>query len=219
MTQEVQVEQPSAMRANATRTMVLGITGMALFLIVLMPLCSAALVHNVSASYLGDKLTAGQSYARAAPRLLALIGTQFLVGLVILLGFAMLFVPGIIFSLWFLVIGPVVILESKAGSSAMRRSRELMRGNVDKGFKLSLVVGLLSGIIAIGLGMLTRLVPWPHATLQIFVETVLGAIILPLQTAPSILLYYDLRIRKEAFDLQKLAEALGQPATGGPALT
>jgi len=40
----------------------------------------------------------------------------------------------------------------------------------------------------------------------------LPALWLPIQTAPSILLYYDLRIRKEAFDLQKLSETLNQPA-------
>lgn len=39
----------------------------------------------------------------------------------------------------------------------------------------------------------------------------LQALVLPIQTAPTILLYYDLRIRKEAFDLQKLSEALGLP--------
>ena len=60
--------------------------------------------------------------------------------------------------------------------------------------------------------MLTGLVPWPHPAVGVFFQTVLQAFFLPIQTAPWILLYYDLRIRKEAFDLQKLAEAMGQVA-------
>jgi hypothetical protein len=92
----------------------------------------------------------------------------------------------------------------------MRRSRELMRGNINKGFVLAFVVGILTFIINMGLSTLMRLVPLPHPAIGIFIQTVLLAIILPLQTAPWILLYYDLRIRKEAFDLQQLAEAMRQ---------
>ena len=214
MTQEAQMQQLSqAMAANMQGT-VLHLVGIAVFAIVFMPLCSAALVHNISATYLGEDLTAGQSYARAVPRLLGLIGTQFLATVVIFLGMILCVVPGIIFALWFLVLAPVVILEGKAGPSAMGRSRELMRGNLDKGFVLALVVGILTFIIAYALGKLTSLVPWPHASIAMFVQTVLQAVLLPIQTAPWILLYYDLRIRKEAFDLQMLTEALGRPATG-----
>ena len=41
--------------------------GIAIFLLVLFPLCSAAMIHSISASYLGEDLSAGASYARAAP--------------------------------------------------------------------------------------------------------------------------------------------------------
>ena len=37
---------------------------------------------------------------------------------------------------------------------------------------------------------------------------VVSAVLLPFQTAPAILFYYDLRIRKEAFDLQLLSRSL-----------
>jgi hypothetical protein len=206
------VMQTSPVTESNLMGTVLGGLGNLIFVIVLLPLCGAALVHNISASYLGETLTAGQSYARAAPRLLGLLGTQFLATLVIMVGFILLVVPGIIFSLWFLLIAPVVILECTAGPSALGRSRELMRGNISKGFALGLCVGILSFIIAWALSMLTTLVPLPHPAIGVFFHAVLQALILPIQTAPWILLYYDLRIRKEAFDLQKLAEALSPVA-------
>jgi hypothetical protein len=197
----------------------LSMIGFAAFVIVLLPLCTAALVQNISASYLGEVLTAAQSYSRAAPRLIGLIGTQILVFLAIMGGYLLCIVPGVIFSLWFLLIVPVVILESRVGPSALGRSRELMRGNLGKGFMIGLVVGIFVFMVSWILGMLTPLVPWPHPAVGLFVQTVLLALILPIQTAPWILFYYDLRIRKEAFDLQMLSMALGQPEANQPLAT
>ncbi len=188
------------------------IIGILIFSFVLIPLCTAAMIQNISASYLGEDLSAGASYGRAAPRFLPLMGTQVLVFLVVMVGLVLLIIPGIIFSLWFLIVGPVVILEGVGGTSALGRSRELMRGNLGKGFSLMFVVGILCAVLGWIFGLLIGLVPWPHASLALFVQTVLPGLWLPIQTSPLILLYYDLRIRKEAFDLQKLAEALGQPA-------
>jgi hypothetical protein len=186
--------------------------GVAFFSLIMFPLCLAAMVQNISASYLGEKLSAGDSYARAMPRVLPLLGTQFMVGVVIMIGFLLFFVPGILFSLWFYVFIPVVLLEGVAGFRAMSRSRELMRGNLGKAFTLGFVVSLLGLIFGWALQSVAKFIPWPHPALATFSLSILPALWLPIQTAPSILLYYDLRIRKEAFDLQKLSETLNQPA-------
>jgi hypothetical protein len=188
-----------------------------LFAVILLPLCSAALVQNISASYLGEDLSAGQSYARAAPRLFGLVGTQMLAGLAMMVGFVLCVVPGIYLSLWFLVVVPVVILEGRYGTTALRRSYELMKGNINKGFLLGLVLLILGFLVNI---VLQRVAPLlPHPVLGIFLTIICQALILPIQTAPWTLLYYDLRIRKEAFDLQMLSAALSEPAAGGPGLT
>ncbi len=181
-----------------------------IFLWVLVPLCGAAMVHNISASYLGEDISAGRSFARAGSRLLPLLGAQWLAALVIILGCFMLIVPGVIFSLWFLLIVPVVVLESKGGSAAMGRSRELMRDNLGKGFVLGLLVGIIGATAGGVFRAVTGAIHWPHPAIGIFLQTLLTAVVVPIQTAPWTLLYYDLRIRKEAFDLDKLADALGQ---------
>ena len=182
-----------------------------IFAFILLPLCGAALVQNISAAYLGENLSAGGSYGRAAPRLLSLLGTQILTGLVVLLGFCLLIVPGIIFSLWFFVVVPVVILEGLGGTPAMGRSRELMRGNLGKAFGLALVVNILVMIISAALGFVGGRVFAEGSVFLVFYQNAIQAILLPIQTAPIILLYYDLRIRKEAFDLQKLSETMNLP--------
>ena len=64
----------------------LGFSGVFLFMVIFLPLCSAALTYNISAAYLGKNLSAGESYQRALPRLAALLGTQILAGLTVMLG-------------------------------------------------------------------------------------------------------------------------------------
>lgn len=192
--------------------MVPGYIGLFVFAVIFLPLCSAALTLNISSAYLGKELSAGESYQRATPRLAGLIGTQFLAGLIILLGLFLLIVPGIIFAFWFYVLIPVVVLEGVGGTAALGRSRELMRGNIGKAFLVGLLAGLVAAIIGGVLGFLLGLAQPPYIVL-VFAQTLLHAVLLPIQTAPIILLYYDLRIRKEAFDLQMLSTAMEQPAT------
>lgn len=204
-----------AAEATSPAQTLLTTLGNLLFLFFVLPLTQAALTFNISGAVLGERLTAGQSYGRAAGRLVPLLGTQMLVGMAVMLGFLLLIVPGIIFSLWFMLVAPVVVLERMAGATAMGRSKELMKGNLGKGFGLSFLVGLLSMVVNIGVGfVLGMLLPRHPLVLEVGL-LVAQAIILPLLTAPMILLYYDLRVRKEAFDLQRLADSVAGPA-GAP---
>jgi hypothetical protein len=208
---------PRSARAPAPEfnvgAVLLGFLGFFLFAAIFLPLCSAALTQNISAAYLGKELSAGESYQRAAPRLAGLIGTQILAGLIVVLGFCLLIIPGIIFSFWFYVLIPVVVLEGVAGTTALGRSRELMRGNLGKAFMVGFLAGLVAAIIGGILGFVIGMIPWPHPLLRQFLVNLSQALVLPITTAPLTLLYYDLRIRKEAFDLQMLSSAMEQPAT------
>lgn len=185
-----------------------------LFAIIFLPLCNGALVHNISSAYLGEDLGTKDSYARAAPRLVRLILAQILVGLACMVGFVLCVVPGVIFMLWFMLTPTVVMLETRGAMASLERSRELMRGNLGKGFVLWLVIIILQMFVGGAAGAIVAVVPWPHMFFAGFFQTVLSAFIVPIQLAPLILLYYDLRIRKEAFDLEQLASSLGRPAEG-----
>jgi hypothetical protein len=193
-------------------TAVAGGLGVFLFACILLPLCSAALTINISSAYIGKELSAGASYQLALPRLAALVGTQILAGLMVILGIPLLIIGAVIFAFWFYVVAPVVILEGVAGPKALGRSRELMRGNIGKAFLVGLLAGIIAGIIALIAGIVIGLVPWPHPILAALAQSLVSAAVLPISVAPIVLLYYDLRIRKEAFDLQMLSTAMAQPA-------
>ena len=197
---------------------VINLLGFVILFLFVYPLTTGALTYAISGTFLGQPLGAGAAYSRAAGRAGALIGTQFLVTLVVLLGFLLLVVPGIIFSLWFMIVPTVVLLEKIGGPSALGRAKALMKGNVGKGFALNLVVGLLVTVITyavmFGIGYVVGMIGLPAAIIDL-AANLLSAFFLPVQLAVIVLLYYDLRIRKEAFDLQMLSASLpgGEPST------
>lgn len=187
------------------------VAGVILFFIltfILIPLCQGAMVQQISSSYLGEQIGAAESYRRALPRLVRLLVANILAGIIIFIGFLLLIVPGIIFSLWFMMVTAVVMLESTSATGALGRSKELMSGNLGKGFMIGLAIFVIFVIGNIVVGILKAFIPPSAVIMHVAIDTLLAAALLPIQMAAIILFYYDLRIRKEAFDLEQLSSQL-----------
>lgn len=114
------------------------------------------------------------------------------------------------------VLVPVILLERLGPIAAIRRSLHLM----DKARLRTLGLYILLFIIAIVIGVIFGLVffvsfvtdPTARTVLQTIASVASTAITVPLTYGVFVLLYYDLRVRKEAFDLQLAAEALPREA-------
>ncbi|HET6387052.1 MAG TPA: hypothetical protein VFJ58_27000 [Armatimonadota bacterium] len=150
----------------------------------------------------------------------AIFGVMFLMIAVILV--LMLFtVVGVMLA------GPAAAVEGKGAVAAIERSLKLQRGFLWKGVGLTILCGLgysilqsiiLSPYYVIVFGAMMQTMAHPNVPVIIpFSERILGMILacvasataVPLFLIPIVLYYYDLRIRKEAFDLQMLSEQLG----------
>ena len=179
-------------------------------------LCQAALIKSVSETYLGNEITIGQAYRSILPRSLTLIAAAICVTLVNALGFMLFVVPGVIFSLWFSLTTPAIVVENHSATSGMSRSKALVAGNLGKVFAVGLLAALISIIISVLFLYLARfagtMLPADSDMLRSFVSHLAGTLgqilMVPISAAASILLYYDLRIRKEGFDLQMLAQSM-----------
>jgi hypothetical protein len=117
----------------------------------------------------------------------------------------------------------VVVLEELGWMKALRRSKELMKGRTEPGFwksiktkaSLIIVVGL---IIGIGIHFLFQLpgvllgIVFPGGILTMTIQGILNSAAASLGTVYAavamILFYYDIRVRKEGFDLKMMAEKL-----------
>ena len=181
-------------------------------------LCNAALLHGVSESYMGNSVSVGEAYRRVLPKFLTLILAAFLVGLVTTVGLVLLIVPGIIFALRLTLTIPAIVVEDLGATGGMGRSWRLAAGNMGKVFGLLLclwLIGMIVGLVFQGAGVALgrQLAPQGYFFVTQFSGLLGNVLVMPISATATILLYYDLRIRKEGFDLEMLAERLA--AEGG----
>jgi hypothetical protein len=123
---------------------------------------------------------------------------------------------------------PVAMLEDSGAARAISRSFELTKGYGFQIFLIFLLVALLSYV-----GILIFQAPFMYLeadALKAHQTLSLGMVVLknlcaflsevlvgPIGTIAFSLMYYNLRVRKEAFDVQHLMASLGsQPAPGAP---
>lgn len=190
----------------------------------------AATVMAVSQLHLDRPTSVLDSYSRVKKHLLGVIGLSLVVGFAV--GFACLglIVPGLILLVMWSLAVQAKVLEDKGVFEAMTRSSDLTRGRRWRIFViwilfviLAIVVGqLLQWPISLAAGvsgnvMLQRVSPiWQVASLaaSFISECLVG----PLATIAFSLIYYDERVRKEAFDLQLMMMTLdAQPLAASPA--
>ena len=180
-------------------------------------LCQGALIKSVSESYLGNEITVAEAYKFVLPKLWTLIVAGILVSLAVGGGFLLLIVPGVIFGLWFALTTPSIIVENLKARKGMSRSKSLASGNLGKIFSVGFLIIVISWVVGIPLGIaggtLGKALFSNNMMLMTFVHQLASIaaqiLVVPIGAIAYILLYYDLRIRKEGFDLQMLANSIG----------
>jgi hypothetical protein len=192
---------------------------------VALAISQAATVAAVSDVHLGRPAAVWDSYSRVKHRFLGITLLIFVVSLAIGLGLILCIVPGVLLALMWALAVPAAILEDKGVGDALTRSQELSKGSRGRIFVIWLlffvlqiaVSLLLQWPIIIGAAFLTRSYGYEasQALVQVasaisnFISNSLAA---PLATIAFSLVYYDQRVRKEAFDLELMMTTLG----GGP---
>jgi hypothetical protein len=195
---------------------VTGVVVVILLAVVASTLATGACFKAVGDAYLGERPTAKGSLAFALRRVHSILWVTVLGGFVAFLGLLACIIPGIWLYVSFAVAVPALLMEGVRGSRALGRSRQLVKGRWWPTFGIillgSILAGIVSGAITAVIGALS--VADPDNEL---VAVVLGAIggtvasmlTTPFQAAYVTVIYFDLRVRKEGFDLQLLAERLG----------
>jgi hypothetical protein len=110
-----------------------------------------------------------------------------------------------------------IVAERAGPFGAMGRSWELTRGHWWRVFGTLVVVGLISLVLYLavvgGLGgaIATNddMSEFTYATLTTALTVILFAILYPLVASIVTVIYYDLRVRNEGFDLHLLAQGVG----------
>ena len=187
--------------------------------LVVSQLIIAALSRAISERYLGRTLTVGEAYAQVGWRtFVTLVLALLLQGLIVLTGLVLLVIPGIFLAIRLAFISQVIVLERTGVFVALSRSWQLVRGSWWRVLGILLLVGILvgvlSGLVSALVGAALGLALGSGTVLNVASQAVggiIGIFIQPVQLGASVLLYYDLRVRKEGFDLELAAVQLGGP--------
>jgi hypothetical protein len=163
---------------------------------------------NLRRSFLRTRATAGSLFL-----------TSFVQVLVISVGIILLIVPGVIFFLWYVLSPIIVVLEGRGGIGALKRSRTLTQGHRWRILSTTaimvtalLAVWIVGYVIVLLLGYAMHAGGAADETVMFtlgLLMAVLGWILTPTFFIGLVLIYFDLRARKEAFDSVALAAELG----------
>lgn len=181
-------------------------------MLLLQQVLTGTLVHGVLQQLLGKPAPLGDTIAQGFRSLFRVLGTGLLVGLVALVAMIPLIVPGIYLMVRWYVAVPVAVIEGKAGTAAMARSRDLVRGCGWQVFWMHVLVLVVNWLITAAVGAIVVIVqgaglqqaadsPWLSLLITIVMST-FGATLMAV-------LYFRLRQGRENVDVQQIAAVFG----------
>jgi hypothetical protein len=190
------------------------ILGIALYLV-----ASVGCVHAVGEAYMGRAADWRSSLRVGARRALPALGLSILYVLGLFFGFLALIIPAIFLAIRWSVAMPALVLERRGPIAALGRSWSLVGGFWWKCFGTLLIAYLLLIVVSVAFGavlggvlaVLSSVDSFLGLLLQQAVNVVIQAFTLPLFAAVTVVLYVDLRVRKEGFDLALAADRIANP--------
>jgi hypothetical protein len=200
----------------------LGVLAAFLLLLILQPIGTAAILHIIAQEFVDRSVTLGQAFAFALSRFGAVLGTSILFGLIWILGLMLCLVPGFIFWMWYVFYAQVPVVEGLSGMAALNRSKELTEGYRGRILGLILLM-LVIGWVFQGAAAMLQLVLRPEEVvftdagpqrtfhyqnyaINVVVSQLVQILVVTFNAVCMTLAYFDLRIRKEGYDLELAAQ-------------
>ena len=175
----------------------------------------AAATRIASLAALGRKPLLGDALLQALRVFWPLLGATLLSGLAAMVGVFMFIIPGVIISLGLVFVAPVVVIERTGSLDAIARSWWLTQGRRLKILGAILLVVFLmmvagGGVIFVGaIGLFGQ--GLAQEIVQQLLTQAISVLAMPIWWVMIVLLYYDARVEREAFDVEMLAQAAVHP--------
>ena len=222
---------PSTTPAEFDSTLVVSVIIGLIQLLIVQPFLVAAVAKASADVYLGHTVVVGPTFRFAVSKIHSILWISilmvliifvpvFVLGVIAALGseeiaivlLILLIVPAIIVFIRFVFASTVLVVEGRKGSKALGRSWRLAKGSFWKILGTTLLAVLLAsvveGILSVpGAVAFAAIGPagWPFYAIGLSLAAIITT---PFTTLITVLLYFDRRIRKEAFDLEVMAQEL-----------
>ncbi|MCD6020359.1 MAG: hypothetical protein K0R20_69 [Actinomycetia bacterium] len=203
---------PSTVPEDVDTTLIAGGVVALIQFLVVQPFLTAAIAKASADVYLGHPVLVGPTFRFAVSRIHSILWISILAGLAMLLGFVLLIVPGVFVLVRLFFGSTVFVIEGKKGSKALGRSWRLGKGHFWKILGTFLLASIMAAVVQAILALpgeaaFAAIGPagWPLYAIGLSLAAILTG---PFTTLIAVLLYFDLRIRKEAFDLEIMAQEM-----------
>ena len=177
--------------------------------LVLSVLASGAMVCAVSQQYLGRPIRVGDCFGRAWARILSLVlSTLVFVLAIIGAAITIIGIPVAIYlaTTWFFFTESIM-LERKGPMASLWHSRELVKGRFWRVFGIVLMIGATWVVSALAVSLLFENA---SPVLGELVVTAVLTALAPIIWIGAILVYYDLRVRRDRYSIENLAREMGE---------
>lgn len=212
--------RPTASTAIAAAV---GGLGMLLVSLIVSAVATAATTFAVSDLYLNKTTSISACFSRVRGKLLKVIYTSAELGARVGLGFLLLIVPGIYWGGMYGIAVPAVVLEDIRARDAFKRSAQLTEGFRGRVIVVYFLTWVLTVVIALGAGAVLGAAGLSAArnagtvtakAVQYLIGGAVNTLVWPVMSIALTLVYYDQRVRKEAFDIETMMSLLdGTPAS------
>jgi len=133
----------------------------------------------------------GSLFRSVVPVLATLVFAGVLVGVITLVGFVLLIVPGLLALTFFAVVAPVVVVERLGVIDAMRRSIELVRGTAWQVFSVIVVLFLLDFIANLVLRAVANSAD--SFALYALAALIVSLLVAPLRALAAAVMFFELK--------------------------
>ncbi|HYX80517.1 MAG TPA: hypothetical protein VE976_07905 [Actinomycetota bacterium] len=199
-----QVEVTTPLFASLAASAVVAILSTIIWTVVL-----GAVTLAAAGTYLGRDLDIAASYRFGFSRFWSIVWVAILMGLAIVAGFILFVIPGFFILTRLAVSVPALIVEDRRGTGALSRSWNLVRGHGWNVFGAIFVALLISTLVS---GILTS--PFSGWLSAGIASAIASVITTPFTALVGIVVYLDLRVRKEGLDAATLERDLA--SASGP---
>ena len=193
-------DMPTSVAALTPKLIVIGLVTF-VSVAVVVPIVQTAITVLLGDIYLGRETSIGGAFRKALSIVFPVLGTGLLASLIAIPAFLALVIPGIWFVLGLAVLSPVMILERRFGMAAIRRSLELVEDNRLRALGIGLVVTVLSAALGAGFDLAGGISPWLGGV----ATGIAASLASSFAAAVFVVLYFEIRCRKEAFEIEQLS--------------
>jgi hypothetical protein len=179
------------------------------------PIVEATIITAASDCYHGREVNIGATLVTFGRRVGTLLVAIFLRALVLLVGMILFVIPGIYFYLRFFNVPAAIMLEQASVSNSFSRSSVLTKGSKAKIAVTLIIVYLILGCLQFL--SLFIVIFTSNVTVLSVIQALFNVLLYPLIPISMTLLYYDMRIRKEGYDIELMSKDLGEMAVVNPA--